>query len=413
MALIFALLTAINLYFCAGYLHKNSYLRFVPVLVFLSWGPIHLNYSSATMYAIWGGTLTCLLLLRAKRKAVAGMSLFLAGVTVFLTFLFKQNFGAALILTCFTAFIFNKRLRNRRSAGLIIAGLSLGALVFLLYLWISGSIRQFGENLYFYSFQKIILEGQASTPFIYPGTLPEVFIKTGFYLLPLLVSVTAIFFVSPFGRELLFLPVFCLTYYFLGIRPVTDFIHVAPLLSLSGISLLMLLKTKNLVIKALVGLGIFMTISGGIYTALFWGYFRWGTPILQNNYWLPDKRLAVWVDDKTYREFPRFVNTLNKYSQAGDAVFADYYAPWIYFLTDRKNPTRFDYLNSAFLNPGYEEEIIDSLNRRGVTLIITGAETEAKNNRLNNFIEENYQPVAKEGAYVFWTRRGLAVRLRS
>jgi hypothetical protein len=91
-------------------------------------------------------------------------------------------------------------------------------LIWLAYLFSNGAVLAFFQNLYFHTFQKILVEGTISTPFITPsGTIINTVGKALFYLLPVLASFWALFIViqkkggracerlAPQGWTLLFL----------------------------------------------------------------------------------------------------------------------------------------------------------------------------------------------------------------
>ncbi len=94
---------------------------------------------------------------------------------------------------------------------------------------------------------------------------------------------------------------FVLLFYVSGVRPTTDYIHLVPLLSLIGIPLVLLMNKKNQTSVLFVSI-VFIVV--GFYSALFKGYYKWEAPVIEDVYFISQKNIKIWADQKYAQEIP-------------------------------------------------------------------------------------------------------------
>jgi hypothetical protein len=78
---------------------------------------------------------------------------------------------------------------------------------------------------------------------------------------------------------------------------------------------------------------------------------------------------AVRVAPRFARQVDRLVDEIVARTAPREPIFVAPYAPMLYLLADRPNPTRFDLLFPGQLDAAVERELIDALDRAGVRLV--------------------------------------------
>jgi 4-amino-4-deoxy-L-arabinose transferase-like glycosyltransferase len=328
VSMIFALIAIYCLFQISRIISKNTYAYLIPVSIFIAWGPSHLNFAHPTMFAVFGGIVTSLLLYLYRKRPIF---LLFAGLTTGLTFLFKQNFGIALLINNFIFFILEDKVRNKKFISQHILGIILFPGIMLIYFFFTNSFIPFFQDMYFFMIQEMIEKGVQATPFIYPDIWYKEIAKTLFYISPLLISIPAIYLSYKRNKKILFFATFSALYYLIGIRPTTDYVHVVGLLSLTGIPLLMIISlTKNKyskIVSYMVALG-FLVL--GVYTALFMNYYRWNTPLIAQNTYTADQRLGILTDLGTHIAVSELQDYFSKHPTRNDYMFVDSFAPSFY-----------------------------------------------------------------------------------
>src|SRR5581483_6871954 len=352
VALVVSLITCFVLFKISKHISKTSIVQLFPLFLFLAWGPSHSNFIFPTTLAIFTGLITILFLFEKKY--------FWSGFFTVITILSKQNFGIGLILVDICYLIFSKEKNKISSFTSILKGIIISTGLYILYLLTTNSFIPFIQDFKTYTLDRIVTGGTLSTSFFYGFSTVELG-KTFFYLLPFLLSLYSIYLLWKKRKELIFLPLFVLIYYILGIRPTTDYIHLTPLLSLIGIPLVLILenityRTFNFFLVPF----IFLLVGVGFYTALFKNYYRWNPPLWQNTVFLDSPREQIFAFDKVPQGLVEYIQS---HTKTNEPIFVNYYAPMIYFVSARVNPTKFDLVEpSAFYKP-YRGEIISSLEK--------------------------------------------------
>jgi hypothetical protein len=201
-------------------------------------------------------------------------------------------------------------------------------------------------------------------------------------------------------------------FYLFGFRPVTDYVHLTPLLSLSGIPLLILItaiptiKQYNNSFKKLFPMlftSCFLLLTAiGLWSSLFFGYYRWSPPLIRQNTFVTNPRVNIWTDEGTQQQIQTVTNLLNKYSKPNEEVFLNYYAPMAYFISDKRNPTRYDYTG---LPKEYQSDIIQTLEQKEIRTVLSFYLNKNDKSIIGEYIRSNYRMVERTAEYEVWGRR--------
>lgn len=408
LMLLISLITSFVIYITIARITRNSLLSLLAILVYLSWGPTHINFPWPVMFSLLSGCLTCCFFVIAIDKQNKPFY-FLAGVAAALTFLFKQNFGAAVLINSALLFLFVKEASQLKFFIYYILGIVSAILVFFVYLLSTNSFVPLLNDLYLYTIKKILQQGALSTPFVYDERLIKKILKTFFYLFPLILSSLAIlsaYIHKSSARKYFFLNSFCLLFYLFGIRPITDYVHLSPLLALTGIPLaITAFQFRHQVFQLFICVVSFVLIALGFYTALFRGYYRWETPLIRQNRFISSSRLKVFTDNKYSNVIPKLISSINKQTSPDSYIFVYYYAPTFYFIADRKNPTMFNEFTHGMSSREQELELIESLESKRVEIVLT--HTPIKQRRdlpVAEYILQNYKPIEKVYEYTLWRK---------
>lgn len=371
-------------------------------LVYLVWGPGQINFPWPTMFAITFGTAATFFLL--KNRGQTGWLTVLAGFLVMATILSKQNLGAGLFAaeTLFLFLLFRQKLKP------FLIGSAIGFFVWLSYLIANGATLEFFQNLYFHTFQKIVVEGTISTPLVTPST--NLFLTLGkmaIYGLPGLTGLLAIIVISKRKMwSFLPIPIFGTVFYLLGIRPVTDYNHFVPLLSLSGISLTILSRFTRI---PLIKFGIITLLLGlvglGFYRSLWTGHYRWEEPKVFQTVYISNDRVKIWATE-AYREQVKVLESeVTKKTSQGDRIFVNIYLPMVYFLTDRQNATRIDYFSDSATSAKQQTEMVGDLETNKVDLVVGNLLNLNRKSRVNEFLLDNFKASGTAGNFIFLRRK--------
>ncbi len=407
---------------------KKTY-SFLPVLIFLAWGPTHINFLWPVMFSIPIGLAACLYLIKAT-ETKKNIYLFIAGCLTVILFLFKQNFGLGLLIIFCVLFFFQKELRSRANVFFYTAGVIVISAIFTGYLFATHSLNAFIQDMYDYTIARIIIEHALDTPFFYGATLLQKLGKAVLYLFPLYLSVLSFMMSLRATKErrnpvvniacvacpelaegspprndssLIILPLFCIMFFLLGIRPTTDYVHLAPLLAITSLPLLLIMvNAKQKFIKGITGVVFAILIFSGFYTAFFVNFYRWQKPLWQHTEYQNDKKLGISLSKNNADEIRKIKSTVNDFTPDDRQIYVYDYQPMIYFLTKKQNPTKFDLLaqNGYFIKA--MPQIAQILKEKKVKLIITNKSFDNDKTLLAVFIRTNYQRIGKSQNFYFW-----------
>ncbi len=368
---------------------KNKFYATLALLLYLAWGPTHINFSWPVMYVVPLALLSSFFILKFLETR-STRYLYLAGAASFSIFFFKQNFGIAFLIAIIPFFLV-KSSRNIHYILAYIYGYLWAFILFCIYLLLTGSFPGFISDFKFFTLQWILINKSLTTKFIYPDSFFPMILRTFFYLIPAIISISTFSLLFIRRRfHLLFLPIFVLLFYLFGIRPTTDYIHLVPLLSLTGIPFALYLRYNiSTTIRFLLFGVIFLLVLLGFYTALFKGYYRWDDPLIYQNYLTNNPKIGLPISQKLQFEMREIKKTVDKYSEKGDYIYVDSYNQFIYFMSDRSEPTRSTYLALGNNPKKYYEEVVGNLVAKKVKILLLSYRG-IESNPIKEFILKHY-----------------------
>ena len=333
------------------------------VVSYLLWGPGQINFLAPTMI--------CLALGLWHVWGLKNGKWMLVGVTAGLVILTKQNFGLAILLL---DLFYIKRFVTGYFYGLLGIILAHSVILFL-----TGSMIMYLVELYETTVVKIGLKGIFTTawPWEYPQPLIIKLVKTAIYAVPAILAVKEL-------RNDKVLALLVLAFYGLSIRPTTDWIHLTPLLAISGLLISGKYRTW------------FMAgwIAAGVLVLGYGGYYKWGKPIVEQT--------VVW---KIGLEVPELAS--EKY------VFIYSYSPGWYVVLGKQNPTPYDYLHSGILDTKIERRVIGELLVNKVQYVLADGQLEADRSRIAEFVVANYSKVAVVENLTLWKSNSVLYALET
>jgi hypothetical protein len=81
-------------------------------------------------------------------------------------------------------------------------------------------------------------------------------------------------------------------------------------------------------------------------------------------------RAPVIVPIWRAKQLHRLVDAIHREIPAGEPIFVAPYSPGLYFLAERPNPTRHDAIVPGFATPEIQQEVIQTLEREQVRLVV-------------------------------------------
>lgn len=313
-------------------------------------------------------------LLQKKYRKSSQIALFLLGISLALSFLTKQNLGLYfLIATNIFLFFSLKSSIIQRIKRLLIVDITFFTitLVFFFYFFIFQS--GFGKFVEFLNFNKGYLS-------IYTFSYPP---------LSFLLESTGLFKLLPYYLPVLFLPILLysivkkrknlailffssisLIGFFGTVYPTSDLLHVYPFYSIFLVSsFLFFEKDKPSKIWMIF---IVISIGTGFYLTLFREYYRYQPSFIYQNTMLNlPKTKGIYIDKPLNDELTSIYSVLNKNTNKEDYILSYPFSPMLYFILERKNPSRFSTYFPGYLTNGQEREVIEDIKLKNVKYIIT------------------------------------------
>jgi len=374
-------------------LTKNHLLTFLSMFLYSLWGPTHLNFMWPVMSVL--PLVFCYLFL------FLGSRYFLSGIVIALILLTKQNFGAAVIISFLSSFIWVRQ--SKRHFFSIIYGFVSIMFLFLAHLYITGSTLSFVADINRYTIQEILIRKSFSVPFP-TDSLGKFFL----YLSPALISVAVgIGLVwQKKKRRLIIIPLTTLAIYLLGIFPTPDWPHLTPLLGILGILFILVPSIFGSRSRWISFTLLVFVIGAGILSLFLRNYYRWESPLINNIHCFSSGRLKyMCLDDKNYTIIMQTVPTIEKEAMGDSYIFAFYNNPIYYFITKKNIPTNF--INFDVLIGKKEElRVISELKKKKVGVIITRFPPRNVNSpTLVTYLEKNYTPVHEIYEFMIWKKR--------
>lgn len=368
---------------------KNKLYSTLSLLLFVAWGPTHLNFSWPSVFAICTSLLTVFLLFKFTENRHERY-LFFSGLCSFAAILSQQNFGLALCIPIITFFAI-RHARNFKLALTFAYGLIWGFIIFAIYLLYTGSFGQFFSDIYLFATPGPTINASLDTFFMYPGNFLKMLLRAAFYLSPLIISLTSLFILF-FRRRfhLLYLPLFIVSLYFIEVR-FTDYIHLIPILSLIGIPISLFLRYNiSSTARASILLFSVVMISLGFQTGLFKGYYFSDIPLSKHSAFYANPKVNVFINEEIGIEFAELTKITSAYTSPGEYIFVYSRNPMLYFLTDRKEPTKYDYIMPGILQDTYFKDVIGNLVAKKVRILILDHNI-IQSLPIKIFIKKNYR----------------------
>lgn len=394
-----ALLTLFILYSLVIKSTGSSLIGILTSAIYLAWGPIHINFLWPVMFAIPACTAACLFILKAGSGKKIKYFVF-AGMAVSLALLSKQNFGVAMIFSLSLYFLLYAPIRKMQYAAACLRGFLLILFPVFVYFLLTGTLKDFATDMYYFMIEKTIFMRLQDTPFFYPAPFSKMLVKNLLYLTPFLVSCISGYISYKYAKKLLILPLFCGFFYLFGIRPTTDYIHLLPLLAVTGIPLSLLVSQKKIpFLKEISVIFALILLVSGLYDAVFRNYYRWDEPILHHTVQITNPKLGILTTQNAATTLSLLTNLINTNSKKDDFIFIYAYTPLYYMLLDRRNPTRFDFFPP--LSEEDQQEIVRDLQNKPVDLIVTEHPLKNDSSTIAVFIKKQYSLIHTTRIYVW------------
>lgn len=390
-ALLITLFSLYAIYKVLRLFKVNFILIYISMLYFIGWGPAHVNFPSPTMFAVcflFYIILFYLLGIKNKEKKY----FYLTGIMVVLGFLSKQNFGAGLFLAIIITFIFT-HITNKKAYFLsFLLGVITTTLLFTIILFLTSSFIPFIDNFYIYTIKRIVLEKTLETPFLYEGPIYIRIVKFFIYIIPFIFSLIIFINFYKTNKNYLIIPILTAFFYLIGIRPETDYIHLVPLLAASCIAfVLFILVTKDYNFKFVLILFLILFTGVAYYKAYYGGYYKWGPPLKDHTYFSINPRINVFLTEADKIELEQLVKYIQNNTRLNEKIFVNYYAPLVYFISDRENISNYDLIGPNQLPIANQKLILSKLKRQNTKLVIMHDLNKNENSIIANYVYKNYK----------------------
>lgn len=397
LAFFISLGNVLLIYKIAKNISGRKIIGYLSVIFFILWGPGVINFVWPVMLCIFLGLLSSYLLFKFSENGKLFLAILIGGLSALLL-LTKQNFGIAILVTHFFMIFLISSLRQKDFLIRYVFGWAVVILLFVSYLVFNNALGIFIYDMYDLLVVKVLTQGMLTSPFIYEAPLWKQIPHTIFYLLPAFICAAA-FIVSRKRKALLVFILLPFFYYLLSIRPTTDFVHLAPLISISVLPIVIIAGKKKFYIPAVLTISIFILL--GTYVWFFRGYYRWEAPAPNHTLFYSDKKVNIFMDAKNYNVLETFAPELEK--SPSEFIFVYHYAPAFYFISSKKNPTRYDYLPPAIFTKEVQSETISLLKEKSVDTIITDKPLDEAT-LFEEFLTNNYYPARLLGELTLWKK---------
>ena len=305
--------------------------------------------------------------------------LFIIGFLLALSLSLRQNLGLAFILLWnFLIFFEKNKPLLQRIKSLLVINTTWFVFTFswIYYLFLRDNISGLTE---FINFSK---KFSTQFAFTYPP-LSYIFEPYGiFKLLPYYLPIIFFLFILKylFSRNKDWrIFSFCftaLTGFFVYIYPNSELLHVYPFWGsiLTAMTIFFLTKKVKLIKKQelIITLVICLMIAIGFYLTLFRGYYSYHPPYkFQNTSLSLPRAQGILVEKATAENLISLSRFINERTSKNDYIFSYPYYPMIYFILERRNPSK-DLIYEIRLWHQYDDKIIlDEINNKKVKYIVT------------------------------------------
>ena len=119
--------------------------------------------------------------------------------------------------------------------------------------------------------------------------------------------------------------------------------------------------------------------------------------------------ISLMIEQSTLENFQQLVNKVNQLSTKDDTIVAMPFAPYLYFILNRKNPTPWIGLDYAKLGGEFNNEMLNTIKEKNPKLIIYCADCcsyiENDESGYESWLKLNYQQVDKIDKYQIFSPR--------
>lgn len=192
------------------------------------------------------------------------------------------------------------------------------------------------------------------------------------YYLPIAFVFIAIkgFFNKKKNLNILYFSTLSLAGFFGTVYPTSDLLHVYPFFGMFLVSSLLFFRNSNLF--KYWRLLVLILIGSGFYLTLFKEYYRY-----QPQYRYQKTRLDLPKTQNIFIDKPLATDlaVLNLFftinTKKGDYILSYPFSPMLYFVLERRSPSRFANYYPGYLTPSQEKEVIKNLKEKKVRFIVT------------------------------------------
>lgn len=404
IALLIASFTSVVLYNFFQNLKISSYFSILLVGYFVVWGPLQTNYLSPAIVSIELGIFYLYFMFNSfQSKEKSNIFAFITGIFVPLIILTKQNFGAAIFLHALIVGFFLMRQRHQ-NLKYFIAGSLIPAFIFSFYLIATTSFDDFIYEMYSF----LILDAATGgftyhTPLTYPAPILYKAAKIILYALPLAIPNFLLYFFVRQKSKIFLIPLLLVLFYFAGIQPVIDTIHVTPLIAFSAIGTgLFSLQIRNKKLKLFMFSFICILIVVGIYNGIYRNYFKWFAPLYTNTGQIESKHAKILIEPNDALAINSIVSYITQHSNSDESIFNYGMTPIFYFLSARQSPSKFNTIETRNVQGENLEILLQEFELNPPHLIVSDGEFRNINPRVELFILENYERTATVGGRTFY-----------
>ncbi len=305
--------------------------------------------------------------------------LFIIGFLLAFSLSLRQNLGLAFILLWnFLIFFEKNKPPSQRIRNLLVVNITWFVFTFfwIYYLFLRDNIIGLIE---FINFSK---KFSTQFTFSYPPLSfilkPLGILKLLPYYLPLIFLLPIIKYLFDKNKDWKVIS-FCLmalTGFITQIYPQSDLLHAYPFLGPILVSIIIFFLTKRIKLinrgELIIAFVICLMIASGFYLTLFREYYRYSPPYrFQNTSLSLPRASGILVDKTTARNLSSLSKFIKDRTSKNDYIFSYPYYPMIYFILERRNPSK-DLIYFPRLWHQYDDRIIlDEIKNKKVKYIVT------------------------------------------
>jgi hypothetical protein len=126
----------------------------------------------------------------------------------------------------------------------------------------------------------------------------------------------------------------------------------------------------------------------GFFTVGFRHYYRWDSPLKDHNIFLSHTKVMIYGNGMAEKSVRQFTKITSENKHDNKYLFIYGYMPMYYFLTDSRNPTRYDFIPPLTVQE--ENEIIKDLKDSNTQIVVSWTDLKGDNSRIGRFIQGNY-----------------------